>query len=414
MSTTIPQNTLLTHARIFDGVNDSYIEGSDVRIEDGCITAIGPDLPHRAGDQIVDCAGKVLMPGLIDAHIHANTPTYSFYSNDRMPASLLANHAADILEGMLQRGYTSVRDAGGGDRGLYEAIEAGVIKGPRFFYAGKAISQTGGHGDMRPGDSVEPCSCGNYAGSISKVADGVDEVRKAVREELRQGAHQIKIFVSGGISSPTDPIWMPQYTEEEIRAAVYEASTHRTYVMAHCHTDDGARRCAEYGVRTLEHGTEISFETAEILAEKGVYVVPTLSTMHVITTQGEVLGLPPASLEKIKGVYERTLESIENCQRAGVKLGFGSDLLGSDYHGLQNDEFEHRGKVASPIDVLRSATSINAEILQMSGQLGCVSVGAKADLIVLSGDPLQDLCVFKDPANMLMIMKCGVFVRRTI
>ena len=407
--------TVFENCRVFDGVNEQLIDGASVVIKSDRIKEITRESVKLKDAKYIDCAGRLLMPGLIDAHVHANTPTYSFYTNDRMPPSLLANHAAGILEGMLQRGFTTVRDAGGGDRGLWQAIEAGLIQGPRYFYAGKAISQTGGHGDMRPGDVVEPCSCGHYAGSISKVADGVDEVRKAVREELRQGAHQIKIFVSGGVSSPTDPIWMPQYTEEEIRAAVYEASTHRTYVMAHCHTDDGARRCAEFGVRTIEHGTEIHRDTAELLAEKGVYVVPTLSTMHVISTQGEALGLPPASLDKIKGVYERTLTSIENCQRAGVKLGLGSDLLDVNYHPLQGSEFRHRGAVSKPIDVLRSATSINAEILQRTGELGCIAPGALADMIVLDFDPFKDLSGFENAQqNIPVIMHGGQCIKNDL
>lgn len=403
---------LFENAKVFDGFSETLREVKTLVVKNNRIDAI-LDRYIESTDAIrFDCRGKVLMPGLIDAHVHANTPTYSFYNNDRMPSSLLANHAASILEGMLNRGFTTVRDAGGGDRGLHQAIEEGLINGPRFFYAGKAISQTGGHGDMRPGDKVELCQCGQYSGSISKVADGVDEVRKAVREELRQGAHQIKIFVSGGVSSPTDPIWMPQYTEEEIRAAVYEASTHRTYVMAHCHTDDGARRCAEYGVRTIEHGTEIHLDTAHFLAEKGVYVVPTLATMHVISTQGEALGLPAMSLEKIKGVFERTLQSIDNCQKAGVKIGFGSDLLGSEYHNLQGDEFAHRAKISKPIDILRSATSINAEILQKEGELGCIQEGALADLILLNFDPLTHIEAFSDPMlNIVLVMKNGNVTR---
>ena len=407
---------LLKNFKMFDGLSAEFLCGLSIFIESDRITSINQDGGCPKGAvEVIDCNGRVLMPGLIDAHVHANTPTYSFYNNDRMPSSLLANHAASILEGMLNRGFTTVRDAGGGDRGLHQAIEEGLIKGPRFFYAGKAISQTGGHGDMRPGDKVELCQCGQYSGSISKVADGVDEVRKAVREELRQGAHQIKIFVSGGVSSPTDPIWMPQYTEEEIRAAVYEASTHRTYVMAHCHTDDGARRCAEYGVRTIEHGTEINLDTAHFLAEKGVYVVPTLATMHVISTQGEALGLPAMSLEKIKGVFERTLQSIDNCQKAGVKIGFGSDLLGSEYHNLQGDEFAHRAKISKPIDILRSATSINAEILQKEGELGCIKEGALADLILLDFDPLTNIEGFSDPIkNIPLVMKGGEIIRNDL
>ena len=407
---------LLENARVFDGVNDTIKEAMTVVVEGERIKEVVAGIVSHYPDATrINCDGKFLMPGLIDNHVHANTPTYSLYNNDRMPASLMASHASVILEGMLNRGFTSVRDAGGGDRGLWQAIEDGLIKGPRFFYSGKAISQTAGHGDMRPGDTVEPCECGRYSGSLSRVADGADEVRKAVREELHQGAHQIKIFVSGGIASPTDPIWMPQYTEQEIRAAVYEASTHRTYVMAHCHTDDGARRCAEYGVRTIEHGTEISPNTAEILTEKGVYVVPTLSTMHVITTLGSELGLPPASLEKIKGVYEQTLESIENCQAAGVKLGLGTDLLGSRYHALQGNEFAHRGKVGNPIDILRSATSVNAEILQMTGQLGCIAAEAYADIIVVNGNPVADLFLFSEPEkNIPLIMKGGGVIRNSL
>ena len=208
------------------------------------------------------------MPGLIDAHFHAYTPTFDIVKIDRMPQALLASHARVILEGALQRGFTTVRDAGGGDIGLWMAIEQGLIQGPRFFFSGKAISQTGGHGDARPGTVVEPCGCSGYTGSLSLVADGVDEVRRAVREELRKGARQIKLFVSGGVVSPTDPIWMPQFTDEEIRAAVHEASTRRTYVMAHCLTDDGARRCVESGVRSIEHGTEISEDTARLIAAK--------------------------------------------------------------------------------------------------------------------------------------------------
>ena len=217
--------TIFENCTIFDGSSSKLIENSSILVESDRIKEISVGRIKMAGARYVDCQHRVLMPGLIDAHIHAYTPTFSFYNNDRVPMSLMANHAAKILKGMLHRGFTTVRDAAGADRGLWLAIEEGLIQGPRLFYSGKAISQTGGHGDMRPGDVIEPCGCSGYSGLVSVVADGVDEVRKAVREELRQGAHQIKIFVSGGVTSPSDPIEMNQFTEQEIRVAVYEAST---------------------------------------------------------------------------------------------------------------------------------------------------------------------------------------------
>jgi imidazolonepropionase-like amidohydrolase len=408
-------SVLITNARIFDGVNADCPEGMQVLIEAGAIREVS-DKPVQVNDaQVIDVKGRTLMPGLIDAHIHAYTPTFSVFENDHQPPSLLANHAGVILTGMLRRGFTTVRDAGGADRGLWLAIEQGVIKGPRLFYSGKAISQTGGHGDMRPLDHHEPCSCGAYSGTLSMVADGVDGVRRAVREELRQGAHQIKIMASGGVVSPADPIWMNQFTEEEIAAAVYEASNRRTYVMAHCHTDESARRCANLGVRSIEHGSDIQPDTAKLIAEKGVFVVPTLTVTNVLRTKGAELNLPTMSLEKVNSLYERILRAIETCTRAGVQIGLGADLLGTKYHGLQGMELPLRGEVNTPLQVLRSATSINAKLLQHPDQLGCIKPDALADLIVLDFDPLKDLAPFAQPERTIpMVMKSGEIVRNDL
>ena len=400
---------------LFDGFKVELTERSSVVVEGPYIKDVETGSPKVADVIRIDCGGRLLMPGLIDAHIHAYTPTFSFYNNDRLPASLMANHAAVILEGMLKRGFTTVRDAGGADQGLWLAIEQGLIKGPRLFYSGKAISQTGGHGDMRPGEIIEPCGCSNYSGSVSSVADGPNEMRKAVREELRKGAHQIKLFVSGGVTSPSDPAWMNQYSEEEIRIAVYEASTRRSYVMAHCLTGESIRRSIKYGVRSIEHGTGIDDDTAKLIASNDAFVVPTLSVAHVLTQRGPELGLPPASLDKIKGLYENYLSSIEACTKAGVKLGLGADLLGHDYHPLQGGELALRGEVSKPIDVLRSATSVNAELLQQSGKLGCISPGAYADLLVLDFDPFKNLQGFKDAEkNIPLVMKAGQLIRNRL
>ena len=408
--------TLFKNAKIFDGHSEEILDGGDVVVEDGKIREVGANCGSFANAQVIDCQGRYLMPGLIDCHFHANSPSMSVAVIEHMLPPLMAVHAAKVLEGTLQRGFTTVRDAAGGDMGLWMAIEQGLIKGPRFYFSGRAISQTGGHGDMRPGNERELCGCGVFAGALSLVADGADAVRVAVREELRKGAHQIKIFVSGGVLSPTDPIWMPQFTEEEIRAAVYEAATRRTYVMAHSHTDDSSRRCSEYGVRSIEHGTMIhQDETARILARNGTYVVPTLSVVDVLKRHVDDLKLPPEVVAKIKGVGNEALRAIEVCARAGVKLGFGTDLLDHAFHPFQGGEFELRGEVSKPIDVLRSATSINAEILQMAGQLGCIQAGALADILVLEGNPFADLALFRKPEkNIPVIMKGGALVRNRL
>lgn len=403
------------NCRVFDGSNEALLEGASVLVENGKFVEVSAGSARAREAATIDLKGRLVMPGLIDAHVHACAPAMNIFDVDHMPASLRANHAGAILTGMLSRGFTTVRDAGGADRGLWLAIEQGVIQGPRLFYAGKAISQTGGHGDTRAVDHHEGCSCGAFAGSLTRIADGVDAVRLAVREEFQQGAHQIKIMASGGVLSQADPMWMDQFSDEEISAAVYEAGTRRSYVMAHCHTDAAARRCVALGVRSIEHGSDIGPDTARLIAEKDAFVVPTLTVTDVIRRNGADLNLPPMSVKKIEGLYERILQSISACARAGVKLGLGSDLLGSRFHRLQGMELVLRSEVSSALEVLRSATSVNAELLQQQGQLGCIKPGALADLIVLDFDPFRSLAPFADPErNIPLVMKGGQFVRNAL
>jgi imidazolonepropionase-like amidohydrolase len=407
--------TVFADARVFDGVSEELRAGCHVVIEGGNIREVATSRPSFRDARVVECGGRFLMPGLIDAHFHAYTPSFDFNAIDRMPSALLASHAARILTGALERGFTSVRDAGGGDIGLWLAIEQGLIRGPRFFFAGRALSQTGGHGDMRRAEEIQPCGCCGYVGALTRVVDGVDDMRKAVREELRKGAHQIKIFVSGGVLSPTDPLWMPQFTAEEISAAVYEASTRRTYVMAHCHTDEGAARCVECGVRTVEHGTQIhKDETARLIASRQAFVVPTLSVIDALQRHSEVARIARESIEKVKSLGDQAYYAIEVCRRNGVKLGLGTDLGGHFFHPLQGGELELRGRVEKPIDVLRAATSVNAELLQKSGQLGCIAPGACADLLLLDSNPIEDLALFRDPGRIPVVMKGGEFVRNAL
>jgi len=404
--------TVLTNATIFDGATADLMDNGSVVIEGDRIREVAFGDVQFADARVIDCGGRYLMPGLIDCHVHAYSPTFNLPVADHLPASLLAAYATRWLRGALHRGFTSVRDAGGGDIGLALAIDRGVIDGPRFFFSGKALSQTGGHSDNRPVDHVAQCGCAGYAGANGLVVDGADAVRLAVREELRKGASQIKLMLSGGVTSPTDPMWMPQFTDDEILAAVQEAATRRTYVMAHAHTDDAARRCATLGIRTVEHGTDIGAQTAAFLAERGTYVVPTLSAGAVLARHGARVGIPPAGVEKVKGITEVTVRSLENLIGAGVKLGMGSDLFGEEFHALQGGELKLRGEISAPIDVLRSATSTGAEILQKSGELGCIRPRALADILVLQGNPFADLGLFEDAErNIPMIMKGGNVVR---
>jgi imidazolonepropionase-like amidohydrolase len=404
---------VFNNCSVFDGHSEQLMEPGYVVVDRDRIREVSQSEPRVGGASWIDCDGGTLMPGLIDAHFHACAPTFDMYGLDRMPPSFLAQHGARSLSSALRRGFTSVRDAGGADIGLAMALERGLIQGPRLFYSGRGISQTGGHGDNRPAEKHEPCSC-RYSGVMTVVADGVDEVRRAVREELRLGATQIKIHVSGGVTSPTDTMWMPQFCEDEIRVAVAEAKTRRTYVMAHCHTDDRARACVEYGVRTIEHGTEIEADTAALIAASSAFVVPTLSVVSALRDHSENIGLSPASLEKLKGVYERTMRSMENCVRAGVRLGLGTDLLG-DFQGLQGGEFALRAQLSAPFDVLRSATSINAQILQRSDDLGRIAPSALADILVVRGNPLRDIHLLGDAErNLPLIMKNGQLIKNEL
>jgi imidazolonepropionase-like amidohydrolase len=404
--------TILENCSIFDGWSEELNEGSAIIVEGGTFREVSRAVRGFSMARRIDCGGRFLMPGLIDCHFHAYLADTNVQDLEHWPSSLLAVHAAKILEGALVRGFTSVRDAAGGDIGLSIAIREGLINGPRFFFGGRALSQTGGHGDFRGPASDQVCSCSTPSRLIRRV-DGEDAVRAAAREELRQGSHHVKIFVSGGITSPTDPLWMPQYSENEIRAAVEEARSRRTYVMAHCHTSDAARRCIDFGVRTLEHGTMLDAPTAKYIATRGAYVVPTLIIVDALEADAGTAEMSAESLEKLRIVHRAMFESLTNCVDAGVKLGFGTDLMGK-LHGKQSMELLLRREVNSSIDVLRSATSVNAEILQMENKLGCIKPAALADLLVVDGNPLHDLGVLVDTKNIRLIMRDGAIVKNSL
>jgi len=407
------------NARVFDGWSPDLSDGCDVVVEDGVIREVSEGPVALAGEaEVVECGGRVLMPGLIDAHVHVYAASVNLGRAVRWPATYVAHFAARFMEAALDRGFTTVRDMGGGDVGLGTALRDGLVKGPRLVYGGRVISQTGGHGDTRPGDSeladLDACACACHTDALAVIADGADAVRKAVREELRRGASHIKIMGSGGVASPTDPLDRCQYSDEEIAAAVDEAQRAGKYVAAHCHPAEAVRRCVALGVRSIEHATLVDEPTAAFVAEKGAYAVPTMATIFALMDEGAALGLPPVSLEKLRRVADAALGSLEILHRAGVKMGSGSDLLGA-LHTRQTSELALRARVLPTIEVLRSACAVNAELIDAAGRLGCVREGAFADLLVVDGDPLAEIAVLTGHGERLaVVMAQGRFHKRTI
>lgn len=400
--------TLFRNLRLFDGLAETLSEGVEVLVEGERIKEVADRPIAAAGARTVDCGGRTLMPGLIDAHIHAYAVDADLGRLDRLPRSLQALRAAERLKDSLRRGFTTVRDAGGADWGLGIAIETGLIAGPRLFFPGRALSPTGGHGDMRPNVVLEQfCGCCAPAQAISVIADGVDEVRRAVRGELKRGAHAIKIMASGGVASPSDPIYALQYSDEEIACAVWEAKAWRSYVLAHAYTPESISRAVRLGVRSIEHANLIDAPTAGLMAERGAFAVPTLVTYEALADEGPALGLPDASMRKLGDVKEAGLGSLEILDRAGVRMAFGTDLL-AEMHRRQSDEFVIRRQALPAATVLRQATSESAALLMKDGELGVVKAGALADLILVDGDPIADIGVLTGQGERIpFVMKGG-------
>jgi imidazolonepropionase-like amidohydrolase len=387
------QAVLFSHAALLDPERDELLEDHHVLVEDGRIKEVSDRPIVSSSARVIDVAGRTVMPGLIDLHVHVLATQLDLSAQVALPDALVTMRAVPILAAMLRRGFTTVRDAGGAGIGLKLAVAEGLVAGPRLFVSGHALSQTGGHGDTRSrADFLRPvAACGCFrAGALSRVVDGVDGVRRAVREELQMGADQIKIMASGGIASPTDPIAAWGYADEEVAAIVHEAKARQTYVMAHAYTAEAIGRVVRLGVRTIEHGNLVDEPVAALMAAQGAFMVPTLVTYEALATEGVSLGLPAASVAKIASVREAGLQALDTCRRAGVQIGFGTDLLGRSQR-LQSDEFRIRAAVQSPLEVIRSATVIGARVLQQEGRIGRLVPGADADLLVVDGNPLADL-----------------------
>ncbi len=395
----------LTRCHITDVKAGKRIDGKSVVIDGEKIEKIVDESQLSADLPQIDLGGKHVCPGLIDCHSHC----YIGQFNDRnsvLPSELTAR-AGRHWKGMLARGFTTVRDAGGADFGHKAALEKGLFVGPRVFVSGKILSQTGGHGDHR--GRADFCSCGTSIGGISVIADGVDAVRLAVRENVRQGVDQIKIMAGGGVSSPADELVHPQYSMDELAAITDETTMTGRYVMAHVYSDIGIKRAVTAGVRSIEHGNFLQDDTAKLMSEKNACLVPTLITYEADAKYGKGFGWSEENARKNDEVLVSGLRSLEVALENDVLIGYGTDLCWSP-KSYQGDGLMIHEKVCGAAEALRHATVNNAKIVNMEGMVGELTAGAFADMLILATDPLGGMKCFSQDSNELVgVIKGGRF-----
>jgi imidazolonepropionase-like amidohydrolase len=402
--------TWLTGARIADGTGRDPVDGVDLLVRDGRVAELGK---APGGATALDLSGFTLTPGLIDAHVHLGiaSPIGDLMAHKLSVAEIAAdmfNNAAQTLDA----GYTTVRDTGGIDAGLPTAIAKGKVRGPRVLQCGPVQCQTGGHGhfaaDWEPTSLWEahhiPGLC-----SLAFLSDGVEEMRKNVRESFRRGADFLKLCVSGGVVSSHDQVTDTQFTVDEIAVAVQEATARGTYVTVHSHNNRGVQHAVQAGVKCIEHGSEIDEETAALLAAHGVAHVPTLAVVEQLLRSVEAVGLPPAIKDRALLVRQGQLDALKASRAAGVKVGLGSDLIGPDQTG-RTEELLLRAELETPMDALVAATKTNSEILRLP-DVGTLEVGKVADLVAWRHDPLESPKVFTDRDQAALVMKAGAVVK---
>jgi len=407
---------VVVNATLFDAASGTLKPHSTLVIEGERIASVTQQSLQVDDAVRIDAGDRVVLPGLIDAHVHVTAASHDFFHQALQPPSLTGAQSARIMRDMLHRGFTTVRDAAGADFGLQEAQAQGLYEGPRLFIAGQPISQTGGHADMRPkGMRAEGmfCSCAGL-GIVGAIADGVGEVRRAVREQVRNGANHIKIMAGGGVSSPADPIDGTQFSVDELRAAVEEAEAANLYALAHAYSPRAVTRAVQAGVRSIEHGNLIDEATVREMKRHGAFLVPTLATYAALADEGARLGWSAAMLDKLRVVQDRGIQAVMLAREEGVPVVFGTDLLGH-MHERQNSEFLLRAPAVSAIELLQSATIVAARLLRREADIGQLVPGAFADLLIVDGDPTAYAAALAQPAaSMRLLMQGGRTVRSTL
>jgi imidazolonepropionase-like amidohydrolase len=371
----------------------------------------GP-LPRDAA--VIDCGSRTLMPGLTDAHVHAAIVETDPEKARRDAPATLAFRIREVLEQTLQAGFTTVRDAFGIDWGFAQATARGHVKGPRLLFVGGCLSQTGGHGDWR-GAHEEEAPIEAIPGLVAtpRLCDSPADMRRAARDLLRTGVHGIKIMAGGGCMSPTDQIEHTQFTVEEMAAACYEARTVGKMALAHTYTPQGIMNALTAGVRSIEHGNFIDEEAAAAMQKAGAYFVPTLTTYFLLSAWGGGGNIPPNMLAKIEKAKACGLESLAVARAAGLKICSGSDVLAS-MQPFKSMELGLKAQVLGAHEAILSATRTNAELFGMAADIGTVEEGKLADLIVVDGNPLDDIGVLQDADRVVLVMRGGEVVKNRI
>jgi imidazolonepropionase-like amidohydrolase len=414
------ETILFTNVRVFNGVDETLLD-ADVLVEGNLIKQVSEDIKAPKGTQVVDGGGRLLMPGMIEAHGHV---TYSSSLPDMMlnhDANEQAIYSARRAQDYLMAGFTTIRDMGGNSFGLQKALDAGVLSGPRIYSSGPPISQTSGHGDFRTANDGHPYFDGPDLGGVAtrfhwtRIADGPDEVRRATRENLFRGAAQIKVYTGGGVTSFTDPLYATQYSHEEIVAAVEEAKRYGTYVAVHAQTDAGVVAALDAGAISIEHGLILEESTVKRMAEIGAYYNPQ-AFLALQDVSKNPMFQDPVQQQKNREVAKGTPQAIEWAKQYGVKILWGTDVFfGDDAFVNFRQEFAYRDRFFKPIEQMKQVTGINGEVLALStwknpyphGALGVIKEGAYADILLIEKDPIKDIKVLMDSDNLALIMKDG-------
>ncbi len=401
------ETIVFQNAFLIDGNGGEPVPDTMLTVAKGKIQEIQPGSKGKIpSGRVIDLKGKTLMPGLIDAHVHVGNIEIVVEKTAALPPAVYVLRATRNLETDLNLGFTTLRDAGGLDWSFREAIDQGLIRGPRLMLSVNMITQTGGHGDKR-GRAREAHVPRNSIGIFPEVCDGPDAVRKGAREALRRGADQVKVMADGGVNSPSDKPGQWQYTVEELRAAVETAEAAGTYVMAHAYGVQSIRNCMEAGIRSIEHGNLLDAPTARMMVHRGTYLVPTLTVFDILPKEGRGAGMDAFLLEKLDVVSKRAKQGLDVAYRAGVKIGSGTDIIGPFQH-LKGRELALKAEVMTPMEAIVSATRTNAELLGWAGLLGTLEPGKFADLIVVDGNPLKDMTLFEQGLKrVLLVMKEG-------